>query len=55
MDRTSLDVTRKELSVLHFLWDQGPATIRQITDALYPNGTEVHCPGGLPIPSSSAA
>ncbi len=42
MDRTSLDITKAELSVLQFLWDQGPATIRQITDALYPNGTEVH-------------
>jgi predicted transcriptional regulator len=27
-----------ELSVLQVLWDQGPATIRQITDVLYPEG-----------------
>jgi predicted transcriptional regulator len=28
-------VTDAELAVLQVLWDQGPATIRQLTDALY--------------------
>jgi predicted transcriptional regulator len=27
-----------ELAVLQVLWEQGPATIRQITDVLYPTG-----------------
>ena len=40
MDRTPQDVTEAELTILQFLWDQGPATIRQLTDALYPPGTE---------------
>jgi predicted transcriptional regulator len=33
------DVTDAELSVLQTLWDQGPATIRRLTDTLYPAGT----------------
>ena len=32
------DVSDAQLAVLQALWDQGPATIRNITDALYPNG-----------------
>jgi predicted transcriptional regulator len=36
------NVTDAELAVLQALWDQGPATIRQLTDALYPGGTEAH-------------
>ena len=32
------DVSDAELSVLQVLWDRGPATIRQITDVLYPGG-----------------
>jgi predicted transcriptional regulator len=36
------DVTDAELTVLQCLWDRGPATIRQLTDALYPAGTDVH-------------
>jgi predicted transcriptional regulator len=35
-------VTDAELAVLQVLWDQGPATIRQLTDVLYPRGTDVH-------------
>jgi predicted transcriptional regulator len=31
-------VTDAELAVLQVLWDRGPATRRQITDALYPGG-----------------
>jgi predicted transcriptional regulator len=34
------DVTDAELAVLQVLWDQGSATIRQITDALYPAGDD---------------
>jgi predicted transcriptional regulator len=36
------DVTDAELAVLEILWGRGPATIRQLTDALYPGGTEAH-------------
>jgi predicted transcriptional regulator len=32
------DVTATELAMLQVLWDQGQATRRQITDALYPQG-----------------
>src|SRR5436305_1838531 len=42
MDKPPADVTDTELTVLQFLWEQGPATIRQITDALYPSGTDAY-------------
>jgi BlaI family penicillinase repressor len=32
------DVTDAELEVLRLLWDGGPATIRALTDGLYPEG-----------------
>jgi predicted transcriptional regulator len=38
MARTPKDVTDAELAVLEVLWKQGLATIRQITDQLYPEG-----------------
>jgi len=38
MARTPQDVTEAELSLLQVLWDSGPATIRQMTDVLYPGG-----------------
>jgi predicted transcriptional regulator len=38
MARTPQDVTDAELAVLQLLWDGGPATIRQLTDVLYPGG-----------------
>lgn len=38
MARPSQDVTEAELAVLQLLWGQGPATIRRLTDALYPGG-----------------
>jgi predicted transcriptional regulator len=38
MARTPQDITDAELSVLQVLWEQGSATIRQITDRLYPEG-----------------
>jgi BlaI family transcriptional regulator, penicillinase repressor len=36
------DVTDAELAVLQVLWDRGPATIRVLTDALYPEGNDAH-------------
>jgi predicted transcriptional regulator len=42
MARSPQDVTETELAVLQVLWDQGPATIRQITDLLYPEGEAAH-------------
>jgi predicted transcriptional regulator len=39
MDATPLDVPDAELRVLQTLWSQGTATIRQLTDILYPQGT----------------
>jgi BlaI family transcriptional regulator, penicillinase repressor len=36
------DLPDAELAVLQKLWELGPATIRQLTDALYPDGTGVH-------------
>jgi predicted transcriptional regulator len=38
MARTPQDVTDTELALLQVLWDSGPATIRQLTDILYPGG-----------------
>jgi predicted transcriptional regulator len=42
MEPTPLDVTDAELAVLQALWDDGPATIRRLTDLLYPEGTDAH-------------
>ena len=40
MSRTpAAEVTDAELAVLQALWDRGPATIRQLTDRLYPAGS----------------
>lgn len=36
------DATDAELAVLQALWDRGSATIRQLTDALYPGGSDSH-------------
>jgi predicted transcriptional regulator len=36
------DVTDAELAVLQTLWDRGEATIRQLTDELYPGGGSAH-------------
>jgi predicted transcriptional regulator len=38
MARPTQDVTEAELGVLQVLWDREAATIRQITDVLYPGG-----------------
>jgi predicted transcriptional regulator len=42
MARTPQDVTDAELAVLQGLWDLGPATVRQLTDRLYPGGRASH-------------
>jgi BlaI family penicillinase repressor len=42
MDPTPRDVTEAELAVLQGLWDQGPATIRRLTELLYGANTDVH-------------
>ncbi|HEX5272526.1 MAG TPA: BlaI/MecI/CopY family transcriptional regulator [Gemmataceae bacterium] len=39
MDPSVHDVTDAELAVLQGLWERGSATIRQLTDALYPGGS----------------
>jgi predicted transcriptional regulator len=42
MARTPQDVTDAELAILQVLWEKGPATIRQLTDQLYPKGGTAH-------------
>jgi BlaI family transcriptional regulator, penicillinase repressor len=42
MVREPQDLPDAELSVLQTLWERGPSTIRQLTDTLYPSGTEAH-------------
>jgi predicted transcriptional regulator len=42
MARTPQDVTDAELAVLQVLWEKGPSTRRQLTDAVYPGGTPAH-------------
>lgn len=42
MARTPQDVTDAELAILQVLWQEGPATIRRLTDVLYPQGGTVH-------------
>ena len=39
MDPSIPDVTDAELAVLQVLWERGSATIRQLTDVLYPGGS----------------
>jgi BlaI family transcriptional regulator, penicillinase repressor len=39
MARPAQDITESELSVLRILWEHGPATIRHLTDVLYPGGS----------------
>jgi BlaI family penicillinase repressor len=38
MGQTTPNITDAEWAVLQQLWDQGPATVRQLTDILYPKG-----------------
>ncbi len=42
MARNPQDVTDAELAILQALWDGGPATIRHLTDLLYPGGGTSH-------------
>jgi predicted transcriptional regulator len=42
MARPRTDISDTQLSVLQVLWDQGPQTIRRITDVLYPQGNASH-------------
>lgn len=42
MARPAQDITDTELAVLQILWQRGPATIRTITDLLYPDGGASH-------------
>ncbi|HZU38336.1 MAG TPA: BlaI/MecI/CopY family transcriptional regulator, partial [Gemmataceae bacterium] len=38
MGRAVPNITDAEWAVLQFLWDKGPATVRQLADVLYPRG-----------------
>lgn len=42
MVKTPRDVTEAELSVLQVLWQQGPATIRAITETLEPERVDAY-------------
>jgi predicted transcriptional regulator len=42
MSRDLQELPDAELAVLQQLWQLGPATIRQLADALYPQGTDAH-------------
>ncbi len=39
MPRKPKDVTDAELAILQLLWDRGSATVRDLTQTLYPTGT----------------
>ena len=36
------DITPTELALLRSLWKEGPSTIRELTDRLYPGGEQSH-------------
>ena len=40
MPREAQDVTEAELALMQALWERGPASIRQLTDALHPRGAQ---------------
>src|SRR5918997_3841749 len=42
MPREPQDITEGELAVMQVLWDRPAASIRQITEALYPRNTASH-------------
>ncbi len=42
MPHDPVNITDAELAVLEAIWSQGPATIRHITDILYPAGSASH-------------
>jgi len=39
---SSHDITKTELAILRLLWKRGSATIRELTDTLYPDGGHAH-------------
>ena len=43
MARTAHDVTEAELKVLEALWNRGPATVRELAEALYADGGPAKC------------
>ena len=49
MPRPEQDVTEAELAVLEALWEGETATIRALTDALYPGGGRI-----MPMPVSTS-
>lgn len=40
MPRPPQDVTEAELAILQVLWDRGSATVKELTELLYPKGTK---------------
>jgi predicted transcriptional regulator len=42
MDNPAKDVTDAELAILQELWDRGSCTIRQLTEVLYTDTSDVH-------------
>jgi predicted transcriptional regulator len=42
MEQSFKDVSDAELQVLQVLWDSGPSTIGQVTDALYSSATDAN-------------
>jgi BlaI family penicillinase repressor len=42
MNHTGREITDTELEVLRQLWRRGEATIRELTDSLYPDGGHAH-------------
>jgi BlaI family transcriptional regulator, penicillinase repressor len=42
MARTPKDITDAELAVLKLLWERGRTSVRDLTDTLYPGGTNAH-------------
>lgn len=42
MARTPKDITDAELAVIKLLWDRGRTSVRDLTDTLYPGGTNAH-------------
>jgi predicted transcriptional regulator len=42
MARTPKDITDAELAVIKLLWERGRTSVRDLTDTLYPGGTNAH-------------
>jgi predicted transcriptional regulator len=41
VDSEQKDVSEGELAAMRLLWEHGPASIRQLTDRLYPGGGQI--------------